>query len=251
MTEIDKLKRAQMYIEKLSKGINPLDNSYVEPDDVVKNERISRCLSYVSDVLSKVIENESTGELRYSSPRKATKEEFEFPVEMREKFVYSKTPVTVSEINRQINLITDDCNMKKLSSSAVFDWLTESGILEMITDSNGKNTRKITAQGKNMGVFYEHRTGQSGSYTVILYNEEMQRFIIDNIDAIIEINNSRHSQTKIDRNDRKGWTKAQDIYLKDLFEREVTVSEMSETLIHSEGAIIQRLIYLGLIEEKQ
>ena len=57
MTELETLTRAQMYIEKMANGINPLDGTAVKDDDLLNNIRISRCLFFVSDTLKKVIEN--------------------------------------------------------------------------------------------------------------------------------------------------------------------------------------------------
>ena len=57
MTELETLKRAKMYVDKLANGVNPLNDEHVKDDDVINNVRISRCLFYVSSVLSKVIDN--------------------------------------------------------------------------------------------------------------------------------------------------------------------------------------------------
>ena len=57
MTEFDTIKRAQMYIEKMAKGINPLDNKPIPEQDLINNVRISKCLSFASGILCRVIEN--------------------------------------------------------------------------------------------------------------------------------------------------------------------------------------------------
>ena len=43
MTELEKIKRAKMYMDKLANGINPIDETMVPDEDVVNNVRISRC----------------------------------------------------------------------------------------------------------------------------------------------------------------------------------------------------------------
>ena len=45
------MERTHMYINKLAKGINPLDDSLIPGNDVLNNVRLSRCLFYVSDIL--------------------------------------------------------------------------------------------------------------------------------------------------------------------------------------------------------
>ena len=51
MEEIEILKHAQSYIERLANGENPLDGSAINDDSVLNNVRIVRCLYYVNDIL--------------------------------------------------------------------------------------------------------------------------------------------------------------------------------------------------------
>ena len=39
MTELETMQRAKMYIDKLAKGINPLDDSVIPEDDNVKESK--------------------------------------------------------------------------------------------------------------------------------------------------------------------------------------------------------------------
>ena len=55
--DIELLKHAKYYIEKMANGVNPLTNEIVPDDDLINNVRISRCLFYVNDVLKEVINN--------------------------------------------------------------------------------------------------------------------------------------------------------------------------------------------------
>ena len=77
-------------------------------------------------------------------------------------------------------------NTLKLAS--VTTWLIEIGALEVITTADGKNTKLPTERGTELGILTEKRMGQRGEYTVVVYNIEAQRFIIDNIEAIIAVN---------------------------------------------------------------
>lgn len=56
MTEIEKLRRAKKFIEKLADGYDPLTDQIVPEGDVINNVQISRCLFFVADVLAQVIE---------------------------------------------------------------------------------------------------------------------------------------------------------------------------------------------------
>ena len=54
MTELEKSRRAKLYIDKLANGINPIDDSPVPEQDVVNQVRVSRCLFFVSQILGQV-----------------------------------------------------------------------------------------------------------------------------------------------------------------------------------------------------
>ena len=45
--------------------------------------------------------------------------------------------------------------------------------------------RRPTASGETLGISVEDRVGQYGPYQVVLYNRDAQRFIVDNVDAIM------------------------------------------------------------------
>ena len=42
MTELEKIERAKMYMDKLANGINPIDDTMAPDDDLINNVRLSR-----------------------------------------------------------------------------------------------------------------------------------------------------------------------------------------------------------------
>lgn len=183
MTELEIMQRAKVYIDQLANGINPIDGTCVADSDVINNVRISRCLFYVSDILKRVIDNGGS-----IGKKKVAKGPFFLPSEAAKGFRFSKAPITVSEIVKHINSLADSERCCQLKLTSVTTWLIEIGALEVITTADGKNTKLPTAQGTELGILTEKRMGQRGEYTVVVYNIEAQRFIIDNIEAIIAVN---------------------------------------------------------------
>ena len=183
MTELEIMQRAKAYIDQLANGINPIDGTCVADSDVINNVRISRCLFYVSDILKRVIDNGGS-----ISKKKVPKGPFFLPSEAAKGFRFSKTPITVSEIVKHINSLADSERCCQLKLTSVTTWLIEIGALEVITTADGKNTKLPTERGTELGILTEKRMGQRGEYTVVVYNIEAQRFIIDNIEAIIAVN---------------------------------------------------------------
>ncbi len=183
MTELEIMQRAKAYIDQLANGINPIDGTCVADSDVINNVRISRCLFYVSDILKRVIDNGGS-----IGKKKVAKGPFFLPSEAAKGFRFSKTPITVSEIVKHINSLADSERCCQLKLTSVTTWLIEIGALEVITTADGKNTKLPTERGTELGILTEKRMGQRGEYTVVVYNIEAQRFIIDNIEAIIAVN---------------------------------------------------------------
>ena len=88
------MKRAKMYLDKLSEGINPLDGTRTNPDDIVNNERISRCFNYVSTVLENVINNGGNVVKNFYISRNP----FSISDEQLANFEYSDIPISLTEI---------------------------------------------------------------------------------------------------------------------------------------------------------
>lgn len=183
MTELEKIAYAKAYIESLANGLNPLTGQAVPDTDVINNVRISRCLFYVSDILRQVMEN--GGALKKKT--KTAKAPFLLDYEARKSFRYSELPIPISEIAKRINELIQPEEMKKLNYKFISDWLMHAGFLIMAQGDDGKATRKPTEDGMRLGISTEQRQGQKGIYTVVVYNKMAQQFILDNLDAVIEL----------------------------------------------------------------
>lgn len=246
MTEVEKIAYARGYIEKLANGINPLNDQPVPDDDLLNNIRISRCLFYVSDLLRQV--EEHGGIVGKSVKEKKTP--FLLDYDDRLKFLFSETPIAVSEITNRINDLIDTEHMKKLSYKHILDWLIEIDALTVVTDTNGKSAKTPTTRGKTLGISTEQRQGQNGVYTVIVYNREAQQFILDNLDAVVEVSKRSEKQEKVAELQGQPWLPTHDEVLIDLFRKKVPVREIAVTLKRTETGIRARLKKLGYIEER-
>lgn len=182
MTELEKIERAKMYMDKLANGINPIDDTVVPEEDVINHVRLSRCFFFVSDVLRQIIDNGGV------SPRTRTKKPkkvpFALPYERRASFAFSEVPIPISEISKRLNLLLTDENMKKISYRDIRAWLIEIGMQEDLP--SGGKIKRPTAEGRELGISVEERMGAQGAYQVVLYNVQAQHFIVDHLDAIME-----------------------------------------------------------------
>lgn len=181
MTEIEKLQRAKMYIDKLANGIDPLTDTEMTKDETLNQVRISRCLFYVSEVLGRVIDN--GGEIG----RKVIVKQLPFTItsEQLAQIEISDQPVGVAIIAKRISEVVDE-NVKKLPATHISNWLLKKGYLTENIYAN-KKEKVSTAKGEALGIVTVDSVNSQGrSYRKNIYNKDAQQFIINNI---IEIEN--------------------------------------------------------------
>lgn len=181
MTEIEKIEYAKSFIDKMANGVNPLDDTPIPNDDLLNNIRISRCMFYVSDILRQVIENKG---FRKNGNDK-NKASFDISPEQLNAFQFSIEPIGITEITKRINSLIDDNVMKKLKITSITEWLVDTEVLYNEI-SNNKKHKRVTSKGTSLGISEHTFQGQYGEYRKLLYNEDAQHFIINNISSIIQ-----------------------------------------------------------------
>lgn len=184
MTEEDILRRAKDYLEKLSKGVDPLTGAGVGEDDIVRNVRISKCLSYVAGFLDDVLAGGGKPEKKRSGERRRPRPAFSIDPAALAGFEYSESPLKISEIAERINSLSDVEGARKLSATVITNWLLSHGFFEEAMLGE-KKYRRVTEAGREIGIFQEERDGQTGKYMATFYKKSAQEFIIDNLEAIL------------------------------------------------------------------
>ena len=182
MTELETMQRAKMYIDKMASGINPLTDKPTSEDDMINNVRISRCLFYVSSVLDKAIQAETKVERKSKSSKIA----FDISAEDLAKYIFSDEPVSVSVISDGVNKINSREDTKNLRTQDITDWLISCGMLYKHENGFGGVRKYPTKTGNDMGIITIEKEGKTGTYLSVLYGKSAQKFIIDNMSAIIE-----------------------------------------------------------------
>lgn len=178
LNENEKLLKAKSYLDKLANGINPITNELASENDTINNIHISRCLFYVSDVLRNLIENNN-------NPQKKKNSKIPFSVTPQQlaDYVFDDNPITVTEITKKLNSLIDTEEMKGIKTTSITNWLIKINMLEYFADENGIQ----------LGITTQERLGMYGSYKVVLYDSNVQQFILDNIDTIAYYNTQKKS----------------------------------------------------------
>jgi hypothetical protein len=161
-------------------------------------------------------------------------------VEQRAAFLFSETPIPISRISERINMLRSSENVATLGFAAIRDWLVSVGMLERVTDNDGKAAVRPTAQGESIGIATEVRTGSRGTFVVVVYNLDAQNFIMDNLDAIIEFERIRKEKRG------PNWRAEHDRILWELHRQGVPVSNIAEALGRDPDAVGERLKKLGI-----
>jgi len=188
LNENEKLLKAKSYLDKLANGINPITNELASENDTINNIHISRCLFYVSDVLRNLIENNN-------NPKKKKNSKIPFSVTPQQlaDYVFDDNPITVTEITKKLNSLIDTEEMKGIKTTSITNWLIKINMLEYLADENGKNHKIPTENGIQLGITTQERLGMYGSYKVVLYDSNVQQFILVNIDTIAYYNTQKKS----------------------------------------------------------
>lgn len=236
MTDSERMKYAHIYISKLAKGINPLDDSAIVCNDVINNEHISRCFEYVANVLGKVCNGDYflKRKLRETAPPDVS--------HLLKNFKFCHEGLLVNELCARINSAKNEGSVR-VSNVAVKSWLVRNGLVEYVETEDGQKRTYPTVKGEKFGVYAETREGYHGKYTAIMMNGDAQRVVIKNVPIILQEHldsMQRHHAMK-----SRPWDYEQDEKVKRMFQQGMTVQEIAAVMARTNGAIRSRLVKLG------
>jgi hypothetical protein len=232
MDDLVKLERAKRYIDKLAKGIDPINNREMTEDTLLSNACLSRCFFYVSEVL---------GDLISSGSVKATEKSTAFYISQKQKSEVTLSPECyISYFVDRINSAAAPNYCKRLSRIRLYTWLVTKGFMSEFP-AGDKVNRKVTQAGEQIGIRTERRENSRGFSYVTILSKRAQAFIIDNLGALIA------ETEELEENPGKAWTPEEDILLKDLYQRKNSVNDIGFELGRTRSGIRRRLKKLGML----
>ncbi len=98
----------------------------------------------------------------------------------------SEVPLSISQIASRISSLNLQDSSVGLKAGDLTNWLVHLGLLHVV-ERGGKNYKLPTNAGSEIGIIIEERHGQNGLYPIALYTTDAQKFIIDNIHALIRV----------------------------------------------------------------
>ncbi|MFI3229110.1 MAG: hypothetical protein R3Y23_02965 [Bacillota bacterium] len=172
MEDLELLKRAKMYINKLANGINPLDDSEVLDDSLLNEAKIIRCFFYIENKLGELIDGDKEPKSRKKKNRKLV---WSVTDEDIKNFHYYAYPVSLSVILRQLFAMRED--MGKCSYKRAAQILQDNCIF---TENTVTPTPKFmaTEDAKDLGIYNVEGTNERGHFLMVKFNQEGQQLVL-------------------------------------------------------------------------
>ena len=181
ITYIDKLYIMRDYANQLSQGIDPTSGISFPDDSIMNIKKIKNHNKEVCKLIDSIINNTS----RHTTTE-SRKIRFLMLAEAKESFRYfEEYPVTISMLCYRINEYVMN-GMSKVRPMELTRGLTKLGYLEEISPDGEKSFKVPTRRGLMIGISKERRKNQYGNeYSVNLYDVQAQKFVITNIEEIL------------------------------------------------------------------
>ena len=180
MINKEKLLTAKEWIGKLANGINPLNDELIKDDDIVNNVHISRCLFYVAELLDEIKAGAAVKSKNWKKFYLSSKDAAN---------IHIAASNGIANFIRLVNGYIP-AEMKPLSASQLIKWLRNEGLLQEVPKEDGHKTNLPTEKGNRLGIITEvQKTPEGLEYQRVIYSVNAQRFILSNIESIVEFIN--------------------------------------------------------------
>lgn len=185
MEKVDakKLDVAIVYLQRLSEGNNPVNNTPAENDSVINDPNVIRCMFFVKEVLEELKRNDGYIGRKPRANRDNSKQDY--PLEALAAFRYTGDK-TISKLVEQLNELADMTKYKRIQYKTIKEWLIKKEyLLEEMNVSIGKKATVPSLKGNAEGIYSEVKDGTQGKYILITYSEHAQKMIVDNMREIL------------------------------------------------------------------
>lgn len=172
MKQLDVIRHAKEYLEKLNQGIDPISGNYVPDDSLVRQTPMHQCFYYCANNLSLILQGDGE-DIRVF---------FSLTEEQKKQLSPAKEAISITTFLERVNAWVDKSEMIQLAPLTVNNWLQQQGYLEP-TAANG-NKKQPTNEGQVLGITSKTINSSKGTYQILLFNTQAQQFLIDHIDDI-------------------------------------------------------------------
>lgn len=178
MSKLDNLKKAKQIIQNITRGQHPYTGEAIKPNEVCADERVIQWFNFVEEELGAIIERNERFHDRFAE--RPSRIAFVVTHNQLEKFEYSDKPISITEVTRRLNEISDNSSENELLPINVNSWLISDGVLAEEDTQYGK-MKVPTEKGKQLGIYSQERTFDGKSYISVTYSAEAQRYIVNHV----------------------------------------------------------------------
>lgn len=183
--KIEELKQLYKMARQLGSGKDPSTNLAFSEDTILNSEMIRKYNNKVAEIFDEIIRTSEQTQDDQDIDLKNQKLEFHLNEKEKGSFKFSKVPISISALVYSLNGISKSY-MKKLRATDITNWLLRQGYLEQREMENGNKYKVATSRGNELGIINEERKNSYGNvYSVNLYDENAQKFVVDNLNNFI------------------------------------------------------------------
>jgi len=179
------------YLERLLLGRNPVNNEVIENNSVLMDDNVQRCLSFVVDILGRIVA-ESEIQVKPVASKTKKKAVQVLTYKMNADHIISgmiqDREVPMSEMEGLISSYLPELfeeEVKKIPAVRISNWLVDKGYLARVEEDNGQHYREATKDGLLIGITNNVvQNGDAGYYMQYRFTPKAQRFIFENLAEI-------------------------------------------------------------------
>ena len=182
--DLKRLEVAIQYIRRMSDGKNPVTNRPAPENEVLNNMNVHRCLKFIDEVLTDVHKSGGTvGMISQRAHKQFVSEIFPYDALAQYRYLQDQQ---ISYFLKQLEEYLPEGQKIPVPATTVTLWMRENGYLEKkVLNDTGKENSVPTRKGENLGLYMEKAGTYPNEYYRVFYNENAQRFIIDNFRRIL------------------------------------------------------------------
>ena len=182
--DLKRLEVAIQYIRRMSDGKNPVTNRPAPENEILNNMNVHRCLKFIDEVLTDVHKSGGTVSMVSQRAPKQSVSEI-FPYEALAQYRYLQDQ-QISYFLKQLEEYLPEGQKIPVPATTITLWMRENGYLEKkVMGDTGKENSVPTGKGEDLGLYMEKAGTYPNEYYRVFYNENAQRFIIDNFRRIL------------------------------------------------------------------
>lgn len=185
--DLKRLEVAIKYIRRMSEGKNPVTGRPSPENEVLSNVNVHRCMKFIDEVLTDVQKSGGTVGLlppKERSSRPAVSETF--PYDSLQQYQYLQDQ-QISYFLKQLEEYLPEGQKMPVAATTITLWMRENGYLEkQVINDTGKENSVPTKKGESLGMYSEKGGLYPNEYYRVFYNEQAQRFIIENFRKILK-----------------------------------------------------------------